>query len=239
MSVTIRPRSSFRLIGRSFLAFVLTPEPPLEDWILQFSDWAERSDGIFSKKPVVLDLARLSVTSADIAKLTARLRDQNVRLIAIEGVDPAMVEPELAPLPGGNGITRVVELQERTGGDEPTEQPAQHQHQQVSSMVLECTVRSGQSVVYPEGDITIIGSVASGAEVIAGGSIHVYGTLRGRAVAGAQGNRAARIFCRKLEAELLVIAGLYRSVENLEPRLREQPAQAWLDGKTMMVEAQV
>jgi septum site-determining protein MinC len=89
-------------------------------------------------------------------------------------------------------------------------------------------------VVFPEGDVTIVGSVASGAEIVAGGSIHVYGTLRGRALAGSVGNSSARIFCSKLEAELLAIDGLYKTADDLEPRLRGQAVQLWLEGDAIM-----
>jgi septum site-determining protein MinC len=102
-------------------------------------------------------------------------------------------------------------------------------------MLIDAPVRSGQSVIFPDGDLTIIGSVASGAEVVAGGSIHVYGTLRGRALAGATGNAMARIFCTKIEAEMLAIDGLYKTADDIEPNLRGRPVQAWLDGDTMRV----
>src|SRR5690606_36432069 len=85
----------------------------------------------------------------------------------------------------------------------------------VPSSVVTQPVRSGQSLIFPEGDVTIVGSVASGAEVVAGGSIHVYGTLRGRAMAGTMGNATARIFCRKLEAELVAIDGFYKTAEDM------------------------
>jgi septum site-determining protein MinC len=101
------------------------------------------------------------------------------------------------------------------------------------SLVVSESVRSGQSVVFREGDVTIIGSVSSGAEIIAGGSIHIYGTLRGRAFAGASGDPGARIFCRSLEAELLAINGLYRVADRLEQGLRGRPVQAWLEGKAI------
>jgi septum site-determining protein MinC len=94
-------------------------------------------------------------------------------------------------------------------------------------------VRSGQSLIFPEGDLTILGSVASGSEVVAGGSIHVYGTLRGRAIAGSSGNAHARIFCNRLEAELIAIDGLYRTADEMDPQFRGRPVQAWLDGETM------
>ena len=96
-------------------------------------------------------------------------------------------------------------------------------------------MRSGQSIIFPEGDVTVIGSVASGAEIIAGGSIHIYGALRGRALAGSIGNSAARIFCRKLEAELLAIDGIYKTADDLPMELRGHAAQLWLQDDVIMV----
>jgi septum site-determining protein MinC len=84
-------------------------------------------------------------------------------------------------------------------------------------------------IVHPDGDVTIIGSVASGAEIVAAGSIHVYGTLRGRVLAGAYGNQRARIFCRRLDAELMAIDGHYVVADEIEPRLRKTPIQVWLE----------
>jgi septum site-determining protein MinC len=104
-----------------------------------------------------------------------------------------------------------------------------------TSLLLDNPVRSGQSVVFPDGDITILGSVGSGAEIVAGGSIHVYGTLRGRAMAGVNGNSAARIYCQRIEAELLAIDGYYQTAEELDAALRNRPAQAWLEGDIMRI----
>jgi septum site-determining protein MinC len=106
-----------------------------------------------------------------------------------------------------------------------------------SSLLVETSVRSGQSVVFADGDVTVLGSVGSGAEVVAGGSIHIYGTLRGRAMAGATGNPRARIFCHKIEAELLAIDGFYRTADEIDATLRNRPTQAWLDGGNMMIAA--
>lgn len=105
------------------------------------------------------------------------------------------------------------------------------------SLIIEEPVRSGQSIVFVEGDVTVLGSVASGAEIVAGGSIHVYGALRGRALAGAAGNGQARIFCRKLEAELVAIDGLYKTAEDMQPELRGKAAQVWLEGDAMRIAA--
>ena len=98
-----------------------------------------------------------------------------------------------------------------------------------TSLLLDAPVRSGQSILFPNGDVTVVGSVASGAEIVAGGSIHIYGALRGRAIAGATGNANARIFCRKFEAELLAIDGLYKTADGIETTLRGQPVQAWIE----------
>ena len=96
-------------------------------------------------------------------------------------------------------------------------------------------MRSGQSIVFPDGDVTVVGSVASGAEIVAGGSIHVYGTLRGRAMAGVNGNASARIYCHKMEAELLAIDGYYQTAEEIPDALRDRPVQALLDGNIMRI----
>jgi septum site-determining protein MinC len=107
------------------------------------------------------------------------------------------------------------------------------------SLLVDEPVRSGQSVIFPEGDVTVVGSVASGAEVIAGGSIHIYGTLRGRAIAGSNGNADARIFCGKLEAELVAIDGLYRMAEDMGSEFRGRAVQTWLEGDAIKMAALV
>ena len=106
-----------------------------------------------------------------------------------------------------------------------------------ASLFVEKPVRSGQSVVFTDGDVTVIGSVGSGAEVIAGGSIHVYGTLRGRAIAGVTGDECARIFCRRVEAEFLAIDSYYKTADDIGADLQSKPIQAWLDGKMLMISA--
>jgi septum site-determining protein MinC len=102
-----------------------------------------------------------------------------------------------------------------------------------SSLLVERPVRSGQAIVFEHGDVTILGAVASGAEVIAGGSIHVYGALRGRAIAGVMTGGDARIFCRKMEAELLAIDGLYRMAEHWGPDLHGRAVQVRRSQKTL------
>jgi septum site-determining protein MinC len=96
-------------------------------------------------------------------------------------------------------------------------------------MLLNGSVRSGQSVTYPEGDIIVVGSVASGAEIAARGSIHVYGAIRGRAYAGTAGGKGARIFCQRLEAELLAIGEVCRISDDLDAILHGRAAHVWCE----------
>ena len=91
-------------------------------------------------------------------------------------------------------------------------------------------MRSGQSIVHLDGDVTIVGRVASGAEIIAGGSVHVYGALQGRVIAGVSGAPGARIFCREARAELLCIGGAYVTAEEMTPQSRAK-RRGSLDGE--------
>jgi septum site-determining protein MinC len=97
------------------------------------------------------------------------------------------------------------------------------------------TVRSGQQVYARDRDLVVSAGVANGAEVIADGSIHIYGSLRGRAMAGAQGDTKARIYCSDFHAELVAIAGHYRVFEQLPKDLEGHPVQCWLDGEKLLI----
>ena len=98
--------------------------------------------------------------------------------------------------------------------------------------IITTPVRSGQQIYAEGGDLIIINTVSPGAEVIADGCVHVYGALRGRAIAGAKGDTTARVFCRQFEADLVAICGIYAVAEQMQGELRNKPAQAYLvDGK--------
>jgi septum site-determining protein MinC len=233
MTDPVRQPRSMRFRGRSYIAFVLSPEAPIFDWLADLDSWTRRSSGFFVGKPVVLDLSAVQLSKDAIAHLVAELQTRDVRIMGIEGVNAAEIGPELPPvLKGGRpaGALDPANAPQRT----PTPAPASTT-QEPSSLLLESPVRSGQSIIFPQGDVTVLGSVSSGAEIIAGGSIHVYGTLRGRALAGSAGNPRARIFCHRAEAELLAIDGFYRTAEDMEPSLRSQPIQAWLQGDVMLI----
>jgi len=105
-------------------------------------------------------------------------------------------------------------------------------------LVQKTPVRSGQQLYAENRDLTVLNTVGAGAEVISDGSIHIYGTLRGRALAGAQGNTDARIFCREFHAELVAIAGHYKVLEDVPKELRGKPVQVWLDKDELKIALQ-
>ncbi|ANN79270.1 septum site-determining protein MinC [Bordetella flabilis] len=118
----------------------------------------------------------------------------------------------------------------------PTPTPGDPQSS--SALVISRPLRSGQRVYARHSDLVVIGMVSPGAEVIADGNVHVYGPLRGKAMAGARGDTSARIFTTHLDAELLAVAGVYRVVEDkLDATLHGQPALVRLDGDTLRIEA--
>jgi septum site-determining protein MinC len=179
---------------------------------------------------VVLDLSAVTLTSSAISHLISELGTRGVRIMGLEGVAAEKLGPNLPPLVSGGRPAPVEAVSARS---QPAPPPAPERAP--ASLLVESAIRSGQAVFHPDGDVTVLGSVGSGAEVMAGGSIHIYGTLRGRAMAGTSGNRQARIFCRQLEAELLAIDGYYRTAEDLDPELRTKPVQAWLADETLFI----
>ena len=224
-------RQQVRMRGRSYVAFVFSPVVPIVDWLADIDATLARSPGFFAGKPVVLDLASVDLSQAAIAHLVGSLDQRNIRVLGIEGVDESRLAANMPPLLTGGRSCVVTQVEPHA----PQAKAQSDIRAKSPSLLLESPVRSGQSIVFAEGDITVLGSVGSGAEIVAGGSIHVYGTLRGRAMAGINGNAAARIFCQKIEAELLAIDGYYQTAEEISDSLRNRPAQAWLEGEMLKI----
>jgi septum site-determining protein MinC len=104
-----------------------------------------------------------------------------------------------------------------------------------AARVVSEPVRSGRQIYASGGDLVVLGPVSPGAELLADGHIHVYGPLRGRALAGVNGDATARIFCRSLEAELISIAGLYKVHDDIEPAVRGRDAHIYMDGERLVI----
>ena len=234
MSDLIIQRQSLKFRARTYTAFVFTPRAPIADWLMDLDATLERSKSFFTGHAVALDLSAVRLSPNGIAHLVASLEERNIRVLGIEGVEPI----EAAGLPpilrGGRG-TQDLDLPEPE--PVPATEGAPRGREQPASLLIEEPVRSGQSVAFVEGDVTVLGSVGSGAEIIAGGSIHIYGTLRGQAMAGVTGNRRARIFCHRFEAELLAIGSYYKTADEIDDSVRSGPIQAWLDGNTLKISA--
>jgi septum site-determining protein MinC len=222
---------ALRVRGRSFMALVLAPEPPLAAWLASLDAQIARAPSFFEARPVILDLAGLPREQQDVAGLVSAIATRGIRIIGTEGAHPTWrgVERWGGPLAtGAKGSGRAIDV---------PDDPRQATSVGSPNLLIDQSVRSGQMIHHESGDITVIGPVAWGAEIIAGGSIHVYGALRGRAIAGLSGAKGARIFCRRLEAELLAIEGVYRTADDIDPALHGKAAQAWLDGESMIIAA--
>ena len=218
-------RQLIRFFGRSYVAFVFSPVEPIAGWLDEIDAMLARSPKFFVGKPIVLDLSAADLSRPEIVYLVKALEQRNIRVLGFEGAGAARLDLSMPPLlTGGRRCAPQSAVAEKR---ETKPQPA--------SLLLDSPVRSGQSVTFIEGDVTVLGPVGSGAEIVAGGSIHVYGALRGRAIAGVNGNSSARIFCQKIEAELLAIDGCYQTAEELDESLRSKPVQARLDGGILRI----
>lgn len=209
---------------------------------------------LFARAPVVLDLSHLAALPE-----AATVRDLLDR-IAASGMMPVGLSygtSENEALARALGLPLFAKFRaayERTGhdpasherGDEPRTTPAPPSRdtppppaaappRAAATLHHEQPIRSGQQLYARGGDLVLTRLVGNGAEVIADGSIHVYGALRGRALAGAQGDTRARIYCREFHAELVSIAGHYRVFEEIPADLRGKPVQVWLDGEKLLL----
>ena len=235
MSIALDQRKLLTFRARTYMAFVITPRAPIADWLADLDASLERSKGFFAGHAVALDLSAIRLSENGIAYLVASLQERNIRVLGIEGGDftdeMGKLPPRLRSGQSSHNLERPDPEPRLAANPVPAPPP------KPASLLIESPVRSGQSIVFAEGDVTVLGSVASGAEIIAGGSIHVYGALRGQAMAGATDNLRARIFCHKFEAELLAIGGYYKTADEIEDSLRSGPVQAWLEGSTLKISA--
>jgi septum site-determining protein MinC len=219
------------------MALVLAPELPLQGWLNALDAQMERSPNFFDSRPVVLDLTGLPREQQGVAEFIQLLERRGIRIIGTEGAHPSWpgIEAWGRPMPAAAKPGRPIDIPEQPAAPAPAAEPAQTAPGSVQALLIDQPVRSGQTVVFERGDVTVLGSVASGAEIMAGGSIHIYGTLRGRAIAGTGGNASARIFCRKLQAELLAIDGVYQTADDMPSKLLGKAVQVWLESDQMKI----
>lgn len=230
------------------------------------ADWAQRAGaGGFEHEPVVIDLSQLPRSTApavvpvegqaplaldgpapvDLRAIVELLRASQLQPVAVAGAtadelalahelgladaadEPATERVAPAPAETVREVVREITVEkiiEKPAAPAPT-------------LVIDKPLRSGQQVYAKGGDLVVLAVVSHGAEVIADGSIHIYAPLRGKAIAGARGDTSARIYARSLEAELLAIAGIYRTAENPLPAdVAAKPAQVYLEGEKLLLQ---
>lgn len=231
MNESLSDTQAFKLKGRLYTLTVLQLLKP--DYRLfeeQLSQVISKAPKLFDNTPVVLDFSRLPDADIDLDMLCQKLRFHSLFPVAIQAA-PAETCAQarkygLAVFHGSNTA------QEK----EKSFEISQHPEPVVNSGKLYTSpVRSGQQIVSKGGDLIITSSVSHGAELLADGHIHIYGTLRGRALAGMSGNSLARIFCQSLEAELLSIAGFYRLSDAIPPS--SGPCQIYLQNGHIVIES--
>ena len=189
----------------------------------------------FRNSPLVLDLQELNKHGYDIdvAVLTDIVRKSGLLPIGIRGGNVQQNKQALALLIPiysihSSGVSAETQKQKTIV---PTPEPVTDS---ASTTLVTHPIRSGQRI-YSSGDLIILAQVSAGSEIMAEGNIHVYSTLRGRALAGVQGNTEARIFCSDLQAELISIAGNYKVSEDLDETVRKKPVQIYLQNHTLII----
>jgi septum site-determining protein MinC len=222
MTAVMTTATANRLQGGLFTLMVVKIGDPYDPALeKELAAQVAVSPGFFAYAPVALDLKdSLGCTSAgDFTVLKQLLRRHQLIPVGVQNASALQLRAaQAAELPalagaGGNGARR-----QAPEPPPPVPRPR----------IVTQPVRSGTQVYAKGGDLIVVAPVSAGAEVIADGHIHIYGALRGRAIAGAAGDQTARIFAQRLEAELVSIAGRYLVSEAIAPELFHQAAQVAL-----------
>ena len=231
-------------IGQVGIANLRIRTLDVDKLVAEMRERVERAPKLFARAAVVVDFGHLSATpdAATARALLDGLRDAGVLPVAlaygtsaIEALSVQLGLPLLAKFRASYESAAAAEPAPPAPAPkpEPVAEPAPKTEapRAQPGMMHTAPVRSGQQVYAQGRDFTVLSTVGAGAEVIADGSIHVYGALRGRALAGAQGDTKARIFCREFHAELVAIAGHYKVLEDIPKELSGKAVQVWLDGE--------
>jgi septum site-determining protein MinC len=233
----------------------------------QLADHLRLMPQFFLYAPMLVDLTELGERRIDLAGLAALLRRHKLVPVAVRNPTDAQqvqavqagwavlqsglanprarrgVEARAAAAayanepPDGSAATEAAEAAEAAAAPPPAPAPSDPAEQPLPGLTIKTPVRSGQVIHAVGGDLVVLAPVSIGAEIIADGNIHVYAPLRGKALAGAQGNSEASIFCMGLEAEFLSIAGRYLMGEQLPRDIRGKPARAHLDADSLIITA--
>lgn len=220
-----------------------------ERFAIQLAEKVEQAPNFFQDTPVLISLEKLD-GHLDISGLIALLRicrDHGLLPVALRGAEEYRSLAQQASLvllpPGRGGRDKILDAPEPPAQNiaqqpaAPTGTAPAQANQPTPTRVITQPVRSGQQVYAPGGDLIVLAPVSAGSELLADGHIHVYGPLRGRALAGVRGDTSARIFCQSLEAELVSVAGQYKVAEDLRRQQWKEAVQISLEGDSLKIEA--
>lgn len=200
-----------------------------------------QAPGFFYQAPIVLNLQDCQ-DEPDFTALKQLFNDLKLVLVGVTGASASMKaaaqQAGLAALQAGKAAPAKTSAAATSSKATPTAEPAMPQQVQsgmMDSKVVEQTVRSGQQIYAKGADLIIKGAVGAGAEVIADGNIHIYGSLRGKAIAGASGDTSKRIYCYNMQAELVSVAGNYWLSESLQGEFWGKPACIKLQDESLVI----
>jgi len=212
----------------------------------QLNKRVQMAPAFFNHTPFVIDLHKLSDEShtLDFAALKELLLSLSIIPVGVKGADKSLhqilEQAGLAILAEATHkksvATKPVEIEPEA---QPKSKPDTEKNSEPAAKpvkIIKRTVRSGQQIYAPGGDLIIIGSVGAGSEILADGNIHVYGTLRGRALAGVRGDQSANIFCNNLQAELCSITGIYLLSDDLPQDKMGQSVQVYLEDEKLQID---
>lgn len=221
---------AFKLKGRLYTLTVLHILDMEENSFRNnLDDMVSKAPRLFEHTPIVLDFSSVDADASQFKTICGILRAKGLIPIAVQGASESLQKMALA---SGLAIIGGSSFQDKELIEKPAESKASEKSQ---SKIINSPVRSGQQVVSMHGDLIILGSVSHGAELLATGNIHIYGALRGRALAGINGNKNARIFCQLLDAELVSIAGYYQLREVITPP--QTPCQIYLRDMSIQIDS--
>jgi septum site-determining protein MinC len=231
-----RPRTALEIKGRMLsVTRVRVLDPDAAAIRAQLEQFAKQMPQAVKGMAVVID----SESETDLAALLDTMRGLGMQPLGVS-------EGPLAQAARGLGLPVVSKDSAKAPAPAAAEAPAPARAAapappaapRRSARVIAEPVRSGQQIYAEHGDLIVLNTVSPGAEVLADGCVHVYGKLAGRAIAGARGDESARIFCRKMEAELIAIAGIYAVAEQIKEGPHGKPAMAWLEHGRLKIEPQ-
>ena len=207
-----------------------------------------QAPALFAEAPVAVDLTRVQEPGPDLPALVDMLRELGLVPIGVRGANADQRRQALAadlgcfPTPHGDTGTDADEQTADASSPSPSasgipwDAPTPARPVAAPPRIVAGPIRSGQRVVAPDGDLIVLASVSSGAEILAGRHIHVYGPLRGRALAGVGGDTEARVFSVQFDPELVAIAGEYRVSEELDERMRGRSVQVTLEDDHLRIQ---